>query len=145
MLSSTFGGYKTERGFRMTGLLKISRFPLLVILGLFVVGVLLVAAPSTTVSASSDTADGSGSDSDSGDPSVDDDGDGFSELEGDCNDDDPEVNPDATEISNGVDDDCDGILTKGDWLIQAGVPGKGLLHAKGTIKFFNPTKGFRVK
>jgi hypothetical protein len=33
---------------------------------------------------------------------------GFAALGGDCNDDDPEVNPGATEICNNKDDDCDG-------------------------------------
>jgi hypothetical protein len=52
---------------------------------------------------------------DEGTPCFDDDGDGFCEvgclLEGDCNDADPLVNPDAEEISgNGVDDDCNGLV-----------------------------------
>ena len=39
----------------------------------------------------------------------DDDGDGFSEGEGDCNDDDPEIHPDAEETAgDGVDSNCDG-------------------------------------
>ncbi len=67
--------------------------------------------------------------------------DGYSALV-DCNDDDPSINPKATEVSNGVDDDCDGTLTKGDILIIRDVPGKGLSHAKGTVKFFNNSKGF---
>ena len=41
---------------------------------------------------------------------VDDDGDGFTEKTGDCNDSDAEINPDASEISNYLDDDCDGIV-----------------------------------
>ncbi len=38
---------------------------------------------------------------------VDADGDGFDETE-DCDDEDPNVNPDATEVCNDIDDDCDG-------------------------------------
>ncbi len=46
------------------------------------------------------------------DESFDDDGDGFTECgeRPDCDDTDPEVNPDALEICNNVDDDCDGIV-----------------------------------
>jgi hypothetical protein len=43
----------------------------------------------------------------SDDPPVDADGDGFFSDE-DCDDADPAVNPDAQEVCNGVDDDCDG-------------------------------------
>jgi hypothetical protein len=39
---------------------------------------------------------------------ADDDGDTFSEVQGDCNDDDAAVNPSQTEVAaNGIDDDCD--------------------------------------
>jgi hypothetical protein len=60
---------------------------------------------------------------DSGLTSVDDDGDGYTELEGDCNDCDPKVNPGAAEIfaeadpndpnapiPPPADDDCDGLI-----------------------------------
>jgi len=36
------------------------------------------------------------------------DGDGFTEDQGDCCDTDPRVNPDATEVIDGLDNDCDG-------------------------------------
>ena len=39
---------------------------------------------------------------------VDNDGDGFNHYTGDCNDNDPAVNPDAQEVANGIDDNCDG-------------------------------------
>lgn len=49
------------------------------------------------------------SDADTDPVDVDDDGDGFTVLEGDCDDADREVNPDADEVCNdGVDNDCDG-------------------------------------
>ncbi len=44
---------------------------------------------------------------------IDDDGDGFSEDDGDCDDTDPSINPDATEQPNGVDDDCDEQVDEG--------------------------------
>lgn len=65
---------------------------------------------------------------------VDDDGDGFGDtavvacgelpgivsVGGDCDDGDADVNPDATETCNGVDDDCDGGVDDG--LLRAGTP-----------------------
>ena len=39
----------------------------------------------------------------------DEDGDGFAPPE-DCNDDDPDINPDAPELCNGVDDDCNDLI-----------------------------------
>ena len=42
---------------------------------------------------------------------IDDDGDGFAEFDGDCDDSDPSINPEATENwYDGVDDDCDGYV-----------------------------------
>jgi hypothetical protein len=41
------------------------------------------------------------------------DGDGFTELDGDCDDNDPAVNPDATEVRNFKDDNCDGGIDEG--------------------------------
>ncbi len=43
-------------------------------------------------------------------PCPDADVDGFSICDDDCDDNDPFVNPDATEVANGVDDDCNGIV-----------------------------------
>ncbi|MEZ4381224.1 MAG: lectin-like protein [Nannocystaceae bacterium] len=36
--------------------------------------------------------------------------DGYAEVAGDCDDDNSAINPDAEEVCNGVDDDCDGLL-----------------------------------
>ena len=43
-------------------------------------------------------------------PSVDNDGDTFSEEDGDCNDRDDEIHPDAEEVCDGVDNDCNEII-----------------------------------
>lgn len=40
----------------------------------------------------------------------DDDGDGYKEIEEDCNDANPDINPGKIEYCNGVDDDCDGSV-----------------------------------
>lgn len=44
---------------------------------------------------------------------VDDDGDGFTELQGDCDDGDPDINPIGEEVLNAEDDDCDGKIDEG--------------------------------
>ncbi|MCA9583683.1 MAG: putative metal-binding motif-containing protein, partial [Myxococcales bacterium] len=59
------------------------------------------------------------------------DGDGYTGVDGDCDDSDAAISPGATEdLSNGVDDDCDGTIDGGgataytsetDWLADAGI------------------------
>ena len=50
----------------------------------------------------------------SSNPVLDRDGDGFTESEGDCNDDDPQIHPDAMEIcGDGIDNNCDGNIDEG--------------------------------
>ena len=63
-----------------------------------------------------DTASGG---DDDGDPQDDADGDGFTEAEGDCDDSDAYIHPDARERNNGVDDDCDGEVDE-----NAGIGGQ---------------------
>jgi hypothetical protein len=41
---------------------------------------------------------------------IDDDGDGFTEIEGDCDDETPLINPDAEEICDGIDNDCNTLV-----------------------------------
>ncbi|MFT5679401.1 MAG: hypothetical protein ACI8RZ_000305 [Myxococcota bacterium] len=69
---------------------------------------------------------------------IDDDGDGFA-LEVDCDDTDAAINPDASEVCDGIDNDCDGsidddddsldITTASEWLTDADADGYGSLKA----------------
>ncbi len=45
-----------------------------------------------------------------GEPAIDDDADGYTEADGDCDDGDPTVHPDADEACDGVDRDCSGVV-----------------------------------
>ncbi len=46
-------------------------------------------------------------------PCVDGDGDGFCVEDGDCDDSDSSINPNATEVCDGVDNNCDGVVDEG--------------------------------
>ncbi len=41
------------------------------------------------------------------------DGDGFAEIDGDCNDDSDDIHPDALELADTIDNDCDGAIDEG--------------------------------
>ncbi len=67
---------------------------------------------------------------DTGTPPVDADGDGF-DVSSDCDDADPSVYPGATEVCNGVDDDCDGVIDE-DEVCDTGTPTTGDTGDTGT-------------
>ncbi len=61
---------------------------------------------------------------------------GYIETSGDCDDSDADVNPDATEVCNDIDDDCDGVVDPStaadviDWYVDADGDSEG--DASGT-------------
>ncbi len=68
------------------------------------------AEPSDDTAPDTDDTDDPGDTDDTEPPDpleIDDDGDGWSEMDGDCADDDLTVHPDAADVCNAVDDDCD--------------------------------------
>jgi ASPIC and UnbV/FG-GAP-like repeat/Putative metal-binding motif len=64
------------------------------------------------------------------------DGDAFTLLEGDCNDADPAVHPNASEQANGYDDDCDGVADDGSDTSDADMDGHSI--AAGDCDDTNP-------
>ncbi len=53
----------------------------------------------------------------------DDDGDGFTDYQGDCDDTDPAINPDAQEVCDGVDNNCDGQIDEPEIFFTSPVDG----------------------
>ena len=64
---------------------------------------------------------------------IDDDGDGYTENQGDCDDTNSAIHPNAPEIGNGVDDDCNGQIDEGD------DDGDGYNEAQGDCDDNDPT------
>jgi len=72
------------------------------------------------------------------DGSDDGDGDGISELDGDCDDSDPDVYPGATDDCNGMDDDCDGEVDEDALLDDAYEPNDSVASDLGDLEEGNP-------
>lgn len=73
-------------------------------------------------------------DSDPIDPEqVDDDGDGWTEAMGDCNDSDPNLHPELSDVCDGQDDDCDGLIDE-DGGIDAYEPNDDLPWNLGSLE-----------
>jgi hypothetical protein len=68
------------------------------------------------------------------DEGFDQDGDGFTTCQGDCDDANPNVNPDAKEICNARDDDCDGLTDEG-----FDLDGDGFTTCEGDCDDLDPT------
>lgn len=69
----------------------------------------------------------------------DNDGDSFAEDQGDCNDSNSKINPNANEICNGLDDNCDGKIDEG---VETTMVCKSLGVCKGTKPKCMGTAGF---
>lgn len=55
----------------------------------------------------------------------DEDGDGYKPGEGDCDDTDPKINPGATELCDGIDNNCEGTIDEGEWFPDVDGDGYG--------------------
>ena len=65
-----------------------------------------------------DTCAGDCDDNDATQNLTDNDGDGLAGCDGDCDDVDPNINPSAAEVCDGVDNDCDGVIGSPDTFVQ---------------------------
>lgn len=77
-------------------------------------------------------------------PTSDNDGDGYTFTDGDCDDNDPEINPGVSELCNGIDDDCDGDIDEGFVYSVAGTSitsSEGENFCLGTTTYLSVTGG----
>jgi len=72
------------------------------------------------------------------DTAVDNDGDGYTVEEGDCDDNNPSVYPDAPELCDGVDNDCDGFIDEGCSSLED-LDGDGYTVDEGDCDDLNPS------
>jgi hypothetical protein len=72
------------------------------------------------------------------DPRWDGDGDGWFLCGGDCDDGDPEINPSAVELSNGQDDDCDGLVDEPPNATDSDEDGDGYTELEGDCDDADP-------
>jgi hypothetical protein len=71
------------------------------------------------------------------------DGDDWTVDEGDCDDTNPNVNPDATEVCNGIDDNCDSVIDEGVMrTFYADNDGDGFGDATSTTEACTPPNGY---
>jgi hypothetical protein len=86
---------------------------------------------------------GKGTDTSEGVSGADEDGDGYTESDGDCDDSDAAVNPDAEEICDGNDNDCDGEIDEdGANTYYADEDGDGFGDATVSIDACEPEEGW---
>ena len=80
---------------------------------------------------------------DAADAEIDSDGDGFSECEGDCDDFNSAINPGATEVCDGIDNNCDGTIDEGvTTAFYADADGDGFGDASDTVEDCTAPTGY---
>ncbi len=70
---------------------------------------------------------------------------GYAADDGDCDDDDADANPDATEVANGTDDDCDGSTDEGVDCYYDFTYGQGELSSGASIFDFDAATEFTIE